>query len=301
MKKFTYILLLMSLVHLPIAKPVVQKQQQLLQVVKRVFDKEYRYTNEFLLEIDAEKANIEIKVVEGNMVKVYLEQSAMNADVRVAERELGYIHFVEKKERNRLYLHNYAQLKASTSGLSSIINNKYTIEIPRHCHLKIKNELGDVEVSGVSTTMRYDLNYCGLVLNNIKGKLYVDSRIGDVTLNDCQLDGEFITENVNLKLQRVGGSFDIQALFGDFSCLMSEQVSLINASLEQCEATLINRSSMEFSYAIDANKANISVLDESLKEKIVIESDSKSSLHLKSEGDVGTVIIKSEYGDVNLY
>lgn len=299
MKKFTYILLLMSLVHMPIAKPVAQ--QQLLKVVTRVFDKEYRYPNEFLLEINAEKANIEIKVVDGNMVKVSLEQSAMNADVRIAERELGYIHFVEKKERNRLYLHNYAQLKASTSGLSSIINNKYIIEIPRHCHLKIKNELGDVEVSGVSTTMRYDLSYCGLVLNDAKGKLYVDSRIGDVTLNDCQLDGEFITENVNLKLQRVGGSYDIQALFGDFSCIMSEQVSLINASLEQCEATLINRTSIEYSYVVDVSKAKISVLDESLQDEIVVESESKVSLHHKSEGDVGTVIIKSEYGDVNLY
>lgn len=298
MKRFTYILLLISFAYGVYARTAAQ--QQTLKIVTRVVEKEYRFTNEFLLEINAEKADIDIKVVNGNTVKVYLEQSAMNADVRVAERELSYIHFVEKKERNRLYIHNYAQLKASTTGLASIVNNKYTIEVPRHCHLRIKNELGDVIINGVSTTMRYNLEYCGLTINDAKGKLYVDSRIGDVTLNDCLLDAEFITENVNLKLQRIGGSFDVQAKFGNLSCLMSEQVSLINANLEQCEATLINRTNIDFSYAIDANKGQLSVLDEDLKVAIVVDTN-KQSLHRKSEDSSGTIIIKSEYGDINLY
>lgn len=285
---------------MPFAASSLAAQKQMLQVMTRVVEKEYRFANEFLLEINAEKADVEIKVVGGSTVKLLLEQSAMNADIRIAERELGYIFFVEKKERNRLYLHNYAQLEASSSGLSSIINNKYTIEVPRHCHIKIKNELGDILVDGVSTTMRFDLSYCGLSLNNAKGKLYVDSRIGDMVLNDCSLDGEFITENVNLKMQRVGGSFDIQSLFGSFSCLLSEQTSLINASLEQCETTLINRTNIAFSYVVDANKAHISALDEELMDDVVVLSN-KESLRRKSDNDVGTIIIKSEYGDVNLY
>lgn len=298
MRNITYILILLAF--MPFVEANIAAQQQVLKVMTRVVDEEFRFTNEFLLEINAEKANITVKVVEGNTVKLHLEQSVMNADIRVAERELGYIYFVKKKERNRLYFHNYAQLQASSSGLSSIINNQYTIEVPRHCHLKIKNELGDVLVDGVSTTMRFELNYCGLKLNNATGKLYVDSRIGDVALNDCTLDGEFITENVNLKLQRVGGSFDIQSLFGSFSCLLSEQVSLINASLEQCEATLINRTNISFSYVIEANKAHISVLDDSLREEVKVETN-EETLQLKNDSDNGTIIIKSEYGDVNLY
>lgn len=275
-------------------------EQQMLKIVTRVTEKEYRFVNEFLLDVNAEKATINIKVVDGNSVKLHLEQSAMNADVNVAERELGFIHFVEKKEKSRLYLHNYAQLTASSSGLSSIINNKYTIEIPRHCHVKVKNELGEITIIGQESTMRFDLSYCELVINDSKGKLYVDSRIGDVVLNDCQLDGEFITENVNLKLQRVGGSFDVQSKFGDFSCLMSEEVTLINANLEQCPVTLINRTGVSFSYVIEASKATINILDETLREHLEV-SDSKAVLQNKNDGDVGTIIIKAEYGDINLY
>lgn len=286
---------------MPLTALTTQAQQkQLLKVMTRVIEKEYRFSNEFLLEINAEKATIDVIVTDGSVVKLRLEQSAMNSDVRIAERELGFTYFVDKKDRNRLYLYNYVQLSASSSNLSSIINNKYTIEVPRHCHLKIKNELGDVVVTGVSTTMRYELNYCGLKLNNAKGKLYVDSRIGDVTLTDCIVDAEFLTENVNLKMLRVGGSFDVQSLFGSISCMMSEQVTLINASLEQCEATLINRTNIAFSYAVEVNKGHISALDESLMEKVIVSSN-KEVLRRKDASDMGTIIIESEYGDINLY
>lgn len=276
------------------------QNQRVLKVVTRQIEKEYRYQNEFLLEINAEKADIEIIVTDGHSVKLLLEQTAKNEDVRIAENDLKAIHFVERKERNRLYLHNYAQLHANSTGLFSIINNKYTIEIPHNCHLKITNELGNIVIDGVSTTMRFNLNYCSLTLNNAGGKLYVDSRIGDVKLNDCHLDGEFVTQNVNMKLQRVGGSYDFQSQFGTLSCMMSEQVTLINASFKHCETTLINRTSIDYSYAIDVEKAHINALDEILKGKIE-ENTTNTSLHYSGEQNIGTVIIKSEYGDVNLY
>ncbi len=276
------------------------QNQKTLKVVTREIEREYRYQNEFLLEINAEKADIEIKVVDGHSVRLHLKQTAKDADVHIAEHDLKALHFVDKKERNRLYLHNYAQLQAGSTGLFSIINNKYIIEIPRNCHLRITNELGTVVIDGVKNTMRFNLNYCGLTLNNTEGQLFVDSRIGDVTLNDCHVDGEFITQNVNLKLQRVGGSYDLQCKYGSLSCLMNEQLTLINASLEQCETTLINRTGIDFSYAIDVNKGKINALDQTLKEKIK-ENAIKSSLQNKNNDDVGTVIIKSEYGDVNLY
>lgn len=295
MKRIAYILLFILATQLLIAQ-----QKQVLQVVWQEHKEEFRYMNEFLLEIDAEKANIDIKVVSGNTVRLYLKQSAKNIDVRTAERELKYNHFVAKKERNRLYLHNYAQLAANSKGLSSIIDNRYVIEIPKHCHLKIKNELGAIRVQGISTTMRYDLEYSSLILEKNTGKLYVDSRIGDVTLKKCQMDAEFIVENVSLKLQESGGSFDVQAQFGSISCMMSEQLSMFNGNLEHCEATLINRTAIEYDYAITVDKAQISALDELVKERIVNEDD-KAILRIKSDNAAGTIVIKSTYGDVNLY
>ncbi len=277
-------------------------QNQTLKVVTRVEaeQKEYRFLNEFLLEINAEKAEINIRVTEGNVVKLTLEQSAKNVDVNVAKRDLNFIHFVEKKERNRLYLNNYAQLDAGSTALSSIINNRYTIEVPRHCHLKIKNELGQVSVSGLNSSARFDLSYCSLKISDMKGKLYVDSRIGDVVLDNSVVNGEFMTENVSLKINRSGGSFDILSKFGDLSCLMSEQVSLLNAGLEQCEATLINRTNVEYDYAIEVNNGEIRTLDELLGEQVAT-SGRKTSLHSKGNSAAGTVIIKSDYSDVNLY
>lgn len=293
MRRYVYILFFMLLAFTGSA-------QQVLTIVTRVVEEEYRYSNEFLLEINAEKANIDIKVVDGNAVKLVLEQSAKNMDVRMAEKELSFIHFVAKKEKNRLYLNNYAQLQANSKGLSSIINNNYTLEVPRHCHVKIKNELGSVTVEGLKSSMRFKLNYCSLNLTKSDGKLYVDSRIGDVNLYNCITEAEFIVDNVNVKLQHCAGSFDVQAQFGSVSCLMSENISLFKAQAEQCEITLVNRTSVDFDYALKAEKANITALDEILKEMIEIE-DNSSSLMNKSDDAVGTVIIDSEYGDINLY
>jgi len=296
MKRVVYICFLLW-----ISQLLMAQHKQVLQVVWKEHKEEFRYVNEFLLEIDAEKADIQIKVVPGNTVRLYLKQSAKNVDVRTAERELKYNHFVAKKERNRLYLHNYAQLAAASKGLSSIIDNEYVIEIPKHCHLKIKNELGEVRVQGLSTTMRYDLQYTGLEVNDSQGKIYVDSRIGDVALKNCQMDAEFILENVSLKLQESGGSFDIQAQFGSIACMLSEDLSLFNANLEHCETTFINRTAIDYDYAISVENAHISVLDDLIKEQIERENDKRAVLRSKSADAVGTLLVKSAYGDVNLY
>lgn len=293
MRKLLYIWLLIS------CATLVQAQH-VMKVVTRVVEEDMRFSDEFLLEIDAEKAQIYVRVVDGNTVRLQLKQSAKNEDVKVAEEELDYIHFVKRKERNRLYLHNYAQLPASTRGLSSIINNVYTLEIPKHCHLKIKNELGSVTVSGLSTSARLDLNYCGLNMENVTGKLYVDSRIGDVTLSQCDLDAELITENVAVKMQDCRGSFDVRSLFGSLSCVLTEGLSLLNVSAEQCEVTLVNRTSIEYNYAIEVQKARITALDEIMTEQI-IKVENNMQLLNKNEAAVGTIIIKSEYGDVSLY
>lgn len=293
MKRCVYILFFMLLAFTTSA-------QQVLKVVTRVVDEEYRYPNEFLLEINAEKANIDIKVVEGNTVKLVLEQSAKNEDVRIAEKELSFIHFVAKKDKNRLYLNNYAQLQADAKGLSSIINNNYTIEVPRHCHVKIKNELGSVTVEGLRSSMRFNLSYCSLTMIKSDGKMFVDSRIGDVTLQNCIAEAEFMIDNVNLKMQNCAGSYDIQAQFGSVSCLMSENIPLFKAEVEQCDVTLINRTSLDFDYALTAEKAKIVALDEVLGEMIVVE-DNTMTLMKKCDPSVGTVIIDSEYGDINLY
>ena len=295
MKRIAYILLFFLGTQL-----LPAQQKKVLQVVWQEHQEEYRFPNEFLLEIDAEKADITIRIVEGNTVSLYLKQSAKNIDVRTAERELKYNHFVAKKERNRLYLHNYAKLEANSKGLSSIINNKYIVEVPKHCHLKIKNELGAIRIDGVRTTTRLNAQYCDVIIENAKGKIYADSRIGDINLKKSYLEGELITENVHIKIQECGGSYDVNAQFGSISCTMSEQLSLFNANLEHCEATFINRTAIEFDYAINTEASHISVLDELLKEKI-IKNDTKESLGIKNENAVGTLIIRSSYSDINLY
>lgn len=274
--------------------------QEVLKVVAKVTEKEFRYNEEFLLEIAAEKAEINIKVTSTKTVKIKVKQIVKNSTLRQAEKELSYLHFVDKKERHRLLLHNYVQIPAGTPRLSSIVNNIYTIEIPRNCHLKIRNELGSVEVRGAAMSSRFNLNYCGLVLNDVTGKLYVDSRIGDVTLQNCALDGELLIDNVVLKMQDSGGSYDISAKFGQISCLLSEQVSLLNIEAEQCDVTLIDRHVLPFDYAIEARLGHINVLDQVLAER-VRNTDGVMTLMQKAENAMGTIIIKSEYGDVSLY
>lgn len=293
MVKSTYILLLLLFT-------LSSRAQKVMKVVTLPTQVEYVFAEEFLLEIDAEKANIEIIVVEGNTVKVSLRQSAKNADVRKAEKDLTFIHFAHRKERNRLYLHNYVKLDANSQRLTSIVDNNYVIEVPRHCHIKMKNELGNVLVKGAEKSMRFDLEYSSLSLEQCTGKLYIDSRIGDVKVNNSALDGDFILDNVSLRLKETAGSFDVDAKFGDITCMMSEHLTLFKADVEHCEITLINRTNLAYSYAIESQNASIVALDDLLQEKTEKINDDMQ-LYLKPDDAHGTVIINTNYSDVNLF
>ncbi len=296
MKRVHYIFLFLTL-----TTALFAQNEKVMQMVKRVIpSKEYHFTDDFLLEIDAEKSKVVICVVPGDKVKLYLEQSVTNTDVRVAERELKYSYFIEKKERNRLYLSNYVQLPVGSRGLTSIVNNKYIIEVPEHCHVKINNELGDVMVEGLKTSLNCDLQYSSLNLENVEGKCYINSRIGDVSIRNSKLQAEMLLESVDLKMYQSGGSYYIDSQFGSISCTTSEQLSLLDADLEHCEITLINRTMLDYDYAVTTLNANVSVLDDVLKQRVEKEIN-KESLLMKSNSSVGTIIIKSNYSDINLY
>ena len=147
-------ILLMALLVLP----SLLVSQQKVKVVTRIIERTYDYRQEFLLEIDAEKADINIETYAGSTVQLVLKQTVKNGSEELARKHLDAHKFSESREKERLFLKNYILFSEDSHTKGSIFKNEYSIKIPTGCHLKIKNSLGNIQLTGISKSIILELN-----------------------------------------------------------------------------------------------------------------------------------------------
>lgn len=271
--------------------------QKRMQVITRITEETYEFSNDFLLEVDGEKANITLKQGEPGKVHVVLKQVVKNTSREVAESDLKAHKFTFNKERERLYVRNYILFDESGNGNSSIFSSQYEITVPPTCFLKIKNTLGDIDIAGISGKLSVDVEIGKLTIN--ESSLEVDGKIqvGDLTFKNSNLQTNIQLNNVISRINGCAGTLGIKANFGSISMVTTQNLSSINIEAENTEVTLVNKENYVYNYFVKSKNGSINLLT---NENITKEGD-YNIFKTVSDNSVGDIIITSDYGDVSIY
>lgn len=271
--------------------------QKKMQVVTRITEETYEFNRDFILELDAEKANIHITKSEGNKVHVVLKQSVKNQSLKLAESHLNGHKFVFKDEKDRLYIRNYILFNNTQEEVTSLYSSQYEITVPKNCHIKITNSLGDVNLENLSGAFRLNINYGKVLLDNCSGKLDANMNIGDLVLKNSFLGVTAETHNVVINVMASGGKYDLNTNFGSLSYVLSPETGSVNIKSDNTDLTFINKENLLFNYDVQLKNGLINVISGENVEK---END-VSILKSTKNNAVGNISIQASYGDISIY
>lgn len=272
--------------------------QTKVKVLTRITEKSYEFDREFLLDIDAEKADILIESYDGNTVELTLKQIVKNQNQTIAEKHLKAQKFVDNASRERLYLKNYILFKDKNDQSGSIFKNEYLIKVPRWCHVRVKNSLGNLFLNSMQKSIHLDLEYAKAEINNCTSMIEARVNLGELNITNGTITGSIKTNNTRIKLQSVTGEISGETSFGTLSMFLNGNPFLTDIETNYCETTIINKSEGSYAFQLETKGGSINAVEYSPAET---QDGEELIIKPQSEGVLPLIKIRATENDINLY
>ncbi|MEN0004635.1 MAG: hypothetical protein AAF798_10835 [Bacteroidota bacterium] len=237
--------------------PISTFAQTTVQVVTKRIEKTFNFKAGYELNIEGEKAKVDIQTWDQPQIKVVLEISAKHQDQAIAEQELEQVRYLTDRIKNKIYLRNYYAKEEGEGDPESILSANYQILVPEECPVYLKNYFGVANISDLTNRLRVSGEFASIGLQNVSGQVDVTTRFGDLTGN--LLDGLF---NINARrsdilLTDISGQYNIQAQYGTIEIFADEKLINLNLEAEKSDVYFYTNNPTAFAYDINTRFSNI--------------------------------------------
>ena len=269
-----------------------------LQIVTKQIHKKINFEEGQILLVEGEKSDVKIMTWEKDYISIDLELKAQHPEKAVAKADLEKFIYSFITTKDSIFIRNKITAKEET--LRSGLQAHYVISIPTNCKLKLNNYFGSAELTDLPQGVDINSEFCNLKLNNILGKIDVQTYFGD-------LIGVMINGKVNIKANRsnvtlseIEGDFNIDAYMGVVKVFANE--SLLNMKINAIKSDVFFYDTHLSGYNFDLTSKSGNVeLPADLEAQYSKENEVRSFL-IKPEGEfIGVkVAINVVSGDIML-
>ncbi len=247
------------LLFLPCTLPNLMAQTIKVQVITKKIEKSFQYREGYEVNIEGEKAEVNIQTWDKKDIQVSIELVAKHPDKAVAERDLELMKYLAQRVKNKIYLRNYLS-SVEGKGKSepeAYLSVKYTITLPAECPVYLKNVFGAANISSLTNRLRVNSEFSRIGLENLKGSVEIKTHFGDLIGQD--LDGWFNIQSrrSDLTLQNISGRFNIEAHFGTIRLFANEDLADLRLDAEKSEVWFYHPNPQFVGYSLSARGSEV--------------------------------------------
>ena len=140
----------------------------------------------YILNISSKKANVIIHGWDKPMISIRIRISFENANIKTAEKELGYAKYNIRKTAEGVSLNNYFSLPSNVNKISSTVRVDYIIYMPSHLNIIINNDYGKCELRNLNAFINLNNKYGSIELSNIGGLVSIYSTLCSIRGDNLQ-------------------------------------------------------------------------------------------------------------------
>ena len=188
---------------------------QTLQVVTKTIEKTFADNIEEI-QIQAERANIEITTWNKPEIRLVLELTSKHPDKNIATNDLAIVNYAANKSGKVLYINNYLLLTKATPQPQANLRAHYVLQVPAHISLLVNNSFGKVVIRGTTKANTLKTQFCNLDLVNLSGKINVETHFGELKLTNIDGNIALTTDHTDAWLKQIKGNCKIRAKYGKF-------------------------------------------------------------------------------------
>jgi hypothetical protein len=273
--------------------------QTSMQVVTKTIEKTLPYKNGNEVNIEGEKAEIQVETWSKNEVKVLVELIAKHPNRKTAEADLNRMVYSSEQHGNNIYFRNYISTDKNGKKPESDLKAIYTITLPADCPMYLKNSYGLAHVSNLSRALKIHSEFSKIDLENLRGQIGITTRFGDI--EGRQIDGNVTinSRRSDIELHDIKGTWNINAQYGilKFFTNPSPELLSLNIDAEKSDVYFFDPKPSFYGYTLTAHYGTISV-PQDLKFNYLENTSQLKKAIFSSKIGSSNISIKISFGDI---
>lgn len=265
--------------------PMISWTQTSVKVVTKKIEKTFNYRSGIEVNIEGEKAEVNIETWDKANIQVVLEIIAKHPEQQVAEKDLERVRYLADRVKNKIYLRNYISNEEKQGTPESSLSARYTITLPEDCPVYLKNNFGLANISNLSNHLRINSQFTKMNLTNIQGELDIRTRFGDLIGNGIDGNVSINSRRSNLYLNEIKGTFNIQAHYGVLEIFADNNLLDLNLDANKSDVFLYSPDPGIFSYDLTAQSSDL-ILPNSLGFKFEDNTPNLTKANFKPKQEV---------------
>lgn len=219
-----------------------------VQVVKKTYEEKIGNAVGKSIQVEGEKAEIEINTWEHSEVKVTLQLSAKHPDRKIAERDLEKNVFTISEFDDKIIVSN--KIIDGSQNTDATLHAHYNIFVPEDCPVYVSNYFGKAIIKDVSNLLDINARFTSIDLERINGLLNLETTYGKVVGNDLDGNLHLKTKRSDVFLDQVGGLLDVVAEFGSVTIYAKDELTGIDIDGNQTDINLFVNDVESFNFNI---------------------------------------------------
>ena len=229
--------------------------QTTLQVASKTVLKSFKYQDGVEVNIEGQKAEIDINTWDKDEIKVELELKSKHPEKAIARADLDKIQYLATRVKNKIYLRNY--LSTEQGEPQSLIVVRYKIMMPEDCPVYLKNHFGAATLSNLTNRLRINSSFTQIALEQLSGILDVKTRFGDLEGRDLNTKATIRSRRSDLNLHNIQGEFDIQAHYGVIRVFAHPLLAALKIDAEKADVYTFSSQPERIAYNLQTLATNV--------------------------------------------
>ena len=229
--------------------------QTTLQVASKTILKSFNYQDGVEVNIEGQKAEIDINTWDKAEIRVELELKAKHPDKETARTDLEKIQYLATRVKNKVYLRNY--LSGEQGQPQSLIVVRYRITMPEDCPVYLKNHFGAATLSNLTNRLRINSSFTQIALEQLSGILDVKTRFGDLEGNNLNTKATIRSRRSDISLHNIQGEFDIQAHYGVIRVFAHPLLAALKIDAEKADVYTFSAQPERIAYNLQTLAASV--------------------------------------------
>jgi Putative adhesin len=272
--------------------------QTTLEVAVKTIEKTLPYKPGYELSIEGEKADVIVQAGANSVVKVLIEITSKNPNLEEAKKDLEQVHFDAEVQGRKVILRNYTKPYNNGDKPKSSLRTAYRIYVPSECAVALKNTFGKANISNLFKFFHSRTEFCNVTLQNMKGKINVDSRFGDIVGKQLDGDVRINARRSNVSLSQLRGTYNLNMYYGKANIMADAGQINLNVIGENADVTFFPYGKT-YNYDLAAKGGEIS-LPQNLSFSINDNGANGKSAFFKPQNTQQLITIKINMGNVKV-
>lgn len=222
--------------------------QTTLQVLTKTVQKTIDWKPGYSLEVNGEKANVQILPATGSQIVVKAELSAKHPRVDTARTDLEAWKLVVTKVGKIVYIRAYIGLSAKDELPSSNMKSKIQVWVPAECPVNVVNKFGSTKVENMKGQLALKGEFCNIDLQNLSGKVLINSRFGNVQARSLSGPLQLDIRRADADLTGMQNACNIQSEYGSVLLETSQHTGNVHIKSNKSDVTLQTKGSVLHNY-----------------------------------------------------